>query len=84
MAVSQVAEFGLVTSRASRVTVTFNGRPVRAGVVQVPMSGGKTVGVYVIWFSLPAGASSYGSGNVDGAIAYDRAGRIVARHGPLL
>jgi hypothetical protein len=84
MAAGQVAEFGLVTSRASRVTVTFNGHPFRAGVVQVPMSGGKTIGVYMIWFSLPAGDTSYGSGNVGGAIAYDRAGRVIATHGPSL
>jgi hypothetical protein len=80
--VNLVPEFGLVTPRATRVVVTFFGHPFRAGVVQVPMSGGKTIGVYMIWLHVPASAHSYGSGDVGGVIAYDRAGRIVARHGP--
>jgi hypothetical protein len=80
--VSRVPEFGLVTPLATRVTVTFFGHPFSAGVVQVPMSGGKTIGVYMIWLGVPASASGYGSADVGGAIAYDRAGRIVARHGP--
>ena len=80
--VRRVAAFGLVTPRAARVIVTFFGRRFSAGVVPVPMSGGKTIGVYMIWLAVPASASGYGSGDVGGAIAYDRAGHIVARHGP--
>jgi len=80
--VRRVAEFGLVTPRATRVTVTFFGRPFSAGVVPVPMGGGKTIGVYMIWLAVPAGANGYGGGDVGGAIAYDRAGHVVARHGP--
>jgi hypothetical protein len=80
--VRRVAAFGLVTSHAARVTVTFFGRPFSAGVVPVPMAGGKTVGVYMIWLAVPASASGYGMGDVGGAAAYDRAGHVVARQGP--
>jgi hypothetical protein len=80
--VRRVAEFGLVTSRATRVTVTFFGHPFSAGVVPVPMADGKTVGVYMIWLAVPASANGYGGGDVGGAVAYDRAGHVVARHGP--
>ena len=80
--VRRVAAFGLVTARAARVTVTFFGRRFSAGVVPVPMSGGKTIGVYMIWLAVPASANGYGSGDVGGGIAYDRAGHVVARHGP--
>src|SRR5262249_60775911 len=47
-----VPEFGLVTPRADRVTVTFFGRRFSAGVVPVPMGGGKTIGVYIIWLAV--------------------------------
>ena len=77
-----VPEFGLVTPRADRVTVTFFGRRFSAGVVPVPMGGGKTIGVYMIWLAVPASANGYGSGDVGGVVAYDRAGHVVARHGP--
>lgn len=77
-----VPAFGLVTPRAARVTVSFFGRRFSAGVVPVPMSGGKTIGVYMIWLAVPASAQGYGSGDVGGAIGYDRAGHVVARHGP--
>ena len=77
-----VAEFGLVTPRAVRVTVTFSGHKFSAGVVTVPLGHGKTIGAYLIWPQVPPGAHGYGSSDVSGAIAYDPAGRIVARHGP--
>jgi hypothetical protein len=51
-------------------------------VVPVPMSGGKTIGVYLIWLAVPASANGYGSGDVGGAVAYDRAAQVVAWHGP--
>ena len=78
----RVAAFGLVTTRAARVTVTFFGHRFSAGVVPVPTGAGRTVGVYMIWLAVPASASGYGSGDVGGAVAYDRAGHVVARHGP--
>ena len=77
-----VPELGLVTPRAVRVTVTFAARDFSAGVVTVPLGGGKTIGVYLIWLRVPPGSGGYGSNDVSGAIAYDAAGRIVARHGP--
>jgi hypothetical protein len=80
--VHRVAAFGLVTPRATRVSVTFFGHPFSAGVVPVPMPGGRTVGVYMIWLAVPTSANGYGSGDVGGAVAYDRAGHIVGRHGP--
>ena len=80
--VRRVAEFGLVTPRASRVTLTFFGRRFSAGVVPVPMAGGRTIGVYMIWLAVPASASGYGGDDVGGAVAYDGAGHVVARHGP--
>ncbi|HET7246103.1 MAG TPA: hypothetical protein VFJ07_14825 [Streptosporangiaceae bacterium] len=80
--VRRVAEFGLVTPRAARVTVTFFGRRFSAGVVPVPMGGGKTAGVYMIWLAVPASASGSGGSDVGGAVAYDHAGHVVARHGP--
>jgi hypothetical protein len=77
-----VPEFGLVTPAAARVTVTFFGRRFSAGVVPVPMAAGKTIGVYMIWLAVPASANGYGSGDIGGAVAYNRAGHIVALHGP--
>jgi hypothetical protein len=77
-----VAEFGLVTPRAARVTVTLFGYQFSAGVVTVPLGHGKMIGAYLIWPQVPLGAHGYGSSNVNGAVAYDAAGRIVARHGP--
>lgn len=80
--VAQVAEFGLVTPHATRVTVTFFGHPFSAGVVRVPTGGGRDIGVYMIWLRVPASASGYGSADVGGAVGYDQSGQIVARHGP--
>jgi hypothetical protein len=77
-----VPAFGLVTPRATRVTLTFFGHRFSAAVVPVPLGSGKTVGVYLIWLRVPASASGYGSGDIQGATASDAAGRIVARHGP--
>lgn len=68
-------EMGLVTTRAVRVTLTYSGHSVSAGVVQVPMGNGRPVGVYLVW--LPPSNS-----NIDGAAGYDRAGGVVASHGP--
>ena len=64
--------------------MTFFGRRFSAGVVPVPMGGGKTIGVYMIWLGVPASANGYGIGDVGGVVATDRTGHIVARHGPWL
>jgi hypothetical protein len=77
-----VPEIGLATPRADRVTVTFTGKDFTANVVPVPLGGGKTIGVFIVWIRLPAGLSSYGSSQFTREIAYGRAGGIVARHGP--
>ena len=78
----RVPAFGLVTSRATRVTLTFFGRSFSAAVVPVPLGKGQTVGVYLVWLRVPASASGFGSSDFSGATAYDATGRIVARHGP--
>ena len=77
-----VPALGLATPRATRVTLTFFGHSFSAAVVPVPLGHGKTVGVYLIWLQVPSSVSGFGSGNITGAVAYDTAGRIVARHGP--
>ena len=77
-----VPEFGLVTPRATRVVVTFFGRSFSAKVVPVPLPGGKAVGLYLVWVTLPAHITSYGSADVSGVIGYDASGHVVARHGP--
>jgi hypothetical protein len=71
---------GLVTPRASKVTLSLFGRPYIAGVVPVPMGGGHTVGVYMFWGKVPASAQGiYTSNDLSNAVAYDQAGRVVAR-----
>jgi hypothetical protein len=77
-----VPEVGLATPRAARVTVTFFGSKFSAAVLPVPLGGGKSVGVYLIWLRLPRGVSNYGGADTGPATAYDSAGRVVARHGP--
>lgn len=74
--------FGLAAPRATRVTVTFFGRSFSAKVVPVPLGGGKTVGVYLVWLRVPASASGYGTSDLGRSTAYDAAGHIVAQHGP--
>lgn len=76
-----VPELGLITPRASRVTVTFFGKEFSANVVPVPLRGGRDVGVFIAWIRLPPHGSSYGSSNFTREIAYSRNGRVVARHG---
>lgn len=77
-----VPEIGLATPRAARVTVTFAGKNFTANVIPVPLHGGKTIGIFIVWIRLPAGLSSYGSSQFTREIAYGRGGRIVAQHGP--
>jgi hypothetical protein len=77
-----VPEFGLATPRAARVVVTFFGRNFSARVVQLPLPGGKTVGLYLAWITLPANVASYGSADVSRMIGYDASGHVVATHGP--
>ncbi len=63
------------------MTVTFFGHDFTAGVVRLPVGGGRVTGIYLVWLRLP-GNVAYGSSDVSGAIAYDAAGHVVARHGP--
>jgi hypothetical protein len=78
----QVPAIGLVTPRAARIQVTFFGREFSAAVVRVPLGGGKSIGVYLIWLRLPAGVSTWSDTNTGPATAYDATGHVVARHGP--
>jgi hypothetical protein len=78
----RVAEVGLVTARAVRVTLTFFGHAFTARVIGVPMRGGAAVGVFMVWLTLPPGISGYGSAGITGEVAYDAAGHVIARHGP--
>ena len=77
-----VPELGLAPPDATRVTVTFFGRDFTAGVVRLPVGGGRATGIYLVWLRLPGNVVAYGSNDVSGAIAYDAAGHVVARHGP--
>lgn len=76
-----VPGIGLVTPRANRVAVTFTGKTFTASVVPVPLRGGDTAGVFIVWIRVPAGLSGYRSSQLTREIAYGRGGRIIARHG---
>jgi hypothetical protein len=73
--------YGLTTPRADRVTLTFLGKHFSSNVVPVPLPGGKTVGVVIVWIRLPPGQDSYDSNQLTREIAYGPGGRVVARHG---
>ncbi|GEM_PF-2923856 len=73
-----VSEIGLVTTAAAGVTVAFRGALYHARVVRVPLAGGRSVGVYVVWLPLPPGVTSPDSTEITGLAGYDRAGRLVA------
>jgi len=79
---SLVPAVGLVTPRADRVTLTLFGREFTADVVPIPLGGGKVTGLFLAWVKLPPNVSGYGTSNFTREIAYDRAGHILARHGP--
>jgi hypothetical protein len=73
-----VSEIGLVTAEAAAVTVAFRGGLYHAPVVRVPLAGGRSVGIYVIWLRLPPGVTSPDSTKITGLTGYDRAGQVVA------
>lgn len=77
----QVPWVGLVTPRATRVTVTFFGRTFTAKVIPVPLRNGHDTGIFTVWLTLPAGITNYGSNRITSEVAYNQAGRIVARTG---
>jgi len=68
---------GLASPQAVRVVLTAFGKDVSANVVPVPVSAGKTVGVFVAWISAPG--HSFSSTDVTSEAAYDQSGHIIAR-----
>jgi hypothetical protein len=73
--------FGLVNPEATRVLLTFFGRPFTAKVVPVPTPRGD-VGAFLVWLQLPRDVRDYTGANITAETAYDGAGHVVARHGP--
>jgi hypothetical protein len=67
---------GLTSSQAVRVVLTAFGKDVSANVVPVPVSAGKTAGVFVAWISAPG--NSFTSSDVTSEAAYDQSGHIIA------
>jgi len=67
---------GLTSPQAVRVVLTAFGKDVSASVVPVPVSAGKTVGVFVAWIRAPG--NSFTSADVTSEAAYDKSGRIIA------
>ncbi|MDT9091817.1 hypothetical protein, partial [Escherichia coli] len=57
--------------------LTAFGKDVPASVVPVPVSAGKTVGVFVAWIRAPG--NSFSRADVTSEAAYDKSGRIIAR-----
>jgi hypothetical protein len=68
---------GLTNPRAVRVVLTAYGEDVSASVVQVPISAGRTVGVFLVWIRAPRGGFSTSA--VTNEIAYDQSGHSIAR-----
>jgi hypothetical protein len=67
---------GLTSPQAVRVVLTAFGKDVSANVVPVPVSAGKTVGVFLAWISTPG--TSFTSSDVTSEAAYDQSGHIIA------
>jgi hypothetical protein len=67
---------GLTSPQAARVVLTAFGKDVSANVVPVPISAGKTVGVFLAWISAPG--NSFTSSDVTSEAAYDHSGHIIA------
>lgn len=70
---------GLTSPQAVRVVLTAFGEDVSANVVPVPISAGKTVGVFVAWIRAPG--NSFSSTDVTSEAAYDKSGSVIARVG---
>jgi hypothetical protein len=68
---------GLTSPQAVRVVLAAFGKDVSADVVPVPVSAGKTAGVFVAWIKAPG--NSFSSTDVTSEAAYDKSGRIIAR-----
>jgi hypothetical protein len=68
---------GLTSPQAVRVVLTAFGKDVSANVVPLPISAGKTVGVFLAWIMAPA--NSFTSADVTSEAAYDQSGHIIAR-----
>jgi hypothetical protein len=68
---------GLTSPRAVRVMVTVDGRDFSASVVPVPISAGKTVGVFLAWIKTPSGDIT--DTDVISEAAYDQEGHVFAR-----
>jgi hypothetical protein len=68
---------GLTGPQAVRVVLTAFGKDVTANVVPVPISAGKTVGVFLAWIRAPG--NSFASSDVTSEVAYDQSGHIIAR-----
>jgi hypothetical protein len=67
---------GLTSPRAVRVVLTAFGKDVSANVVPVPVSAGKSVGVFLAWIGAPG--NSFTSSDVTSEAAYDQSGHIIA------
>jgi hypothetical protein len=67
---------GLTNPQAVRVVLTAFGKDVSANVVPVPISAGKTVGVFLAWIRAPG--NSFSSSDVTSEVAYDQSGHIIA------
>lgn len=67
---------GLTSPQAVRVVLTAYGQDVSANVVPVPVSAGKTVGVFLAWIKAPG--NSFSSKDVTNEVAYDQSGHIIA------
>ena len=67
---------GLTSPQAVRVVLTAFGKDVSANVVPVPISAGKSVGVFLAWISAPG--ISFSSSDVTSETAYNQSGQIIA------
>ncbi len=67
---------GLTSPQAVRVVLTAFGKDVTANVVPVPITAGKTVGVFLAWIRAPG--HSFSSTDVTNEVAYDQSGHIIA------
>jgi hypothetical protein len=70
---------GLTSPQAAQVVLTAFGKSVTASVVPVPISAGKSVGVFVAWIRTPG--NSFSSTDVTSEAAYDQSGRLIAHAG---
>ena len=67
---------GLASPQAVRVVLTAFGKDVSAAIVPVPVSPGKTVGVFVAWIRAPG--NSFSSADVTSEAAFDQSGHVIS------